>query len=169
MTESIHIKQGKLLTLLRPLMEEKGQLYQKKKNIFARKAKEGEKLDTITDAGYETTNTAKKGDYLVRNQTKAGESYFVSESKFEERYEYLKGVEENFSEYRSKGKIYALELTSALLQNLGLPDTFYFEAPWEKAMLAERNDYLVMPLDYSEVYRIAQSEFSQTYKLLSID
>ena len=39
-------------------------------------------------------------------------------------------------------------------------------ANWGEKMVVRKNDYLVSPLDNSEVYRIARKEFFETYKKL---
>ena len=37
-------------------------------------------------------------------------------------------------------------------------------APWGEKMIVKVGDYLVSPLNYSEVYRIAEKEFFETYR-----
>ena len=71
---------------------------------------------------------------------------------------------DGFSEYVAKGKIVAVEMSSALLERLGLKQEFQFMAPWDEEMVVKENDFLVSPQDFSEVYRIARKEFFETYE-----
>ena len=71
----------------------------------------------------------------------------------------------NYKVYQAIGKIKAIKLTKKLWQTLNLPDKqFYFIPPWGGSMVVKLYDYLVCPLDYSEVYRIARKEFWETYE-----
>lgn len=149
--------------LVIPLLKSKGQRYKKFKNIYARKATPGEKIETITADGLETVNTAKAGDMVVRNQTNAKEMYIMSTEKFNKRYSFLKEAEDGFSEYKPLGKVIGIELNSETISALGLPTEFKFIAPWGEEMVAKNNDYLVSPLGHDEVYRIARVEFFETY------
>ncbi|MCB0548796.1 MAG: hypothetical protein KDD19_14550 [Phaeodactylibacter sp.] len=146
-----------------PLMKKEGALYAKKVNVMARKAVAGEAIQTVTESGLETVNTAEEGDYIVTNKTEARESYILKPSTFHQKYTLAKTGEAGLDEYISKGKIIALELTADILAQLGLSDTFYFEAPWKQPMKACLGDFLASPTDYSEVYRIARKEFFETY------
>ena len=149
--------------MILPVIRAKGKTYRKNKNVFARKAKENENIATITDDGIETTNTARAGDYIVKNQTGAGEMYILGRDNFKKRYSYIKRSGGGFSEYRSTGKIIGVEMNAKLLKWLGTPDEFKFRAPWGEAMIVKKDDFLVTPLDFSEVYRIARKEFFETY------
>ena len=153
-----------LLEASRPLLEQQGRLYRKTKNVLARKALAGEQVFTATADGKETKNTAQEGDYIVRNQTEAQEEYIVPGGKFAEKYEWIAEGEHDFDEFRSKGRIIALELTEKNLQELGLSEICYFVAPWGEEMVAKIGDFLACPLDYSELYRIARKEFFETYR-----
>jgi len=135
------------------------------KKILARTATEGEKIVTITNDGVETINHAKNGDYIVKNQTVAGEMYIVPKSKFEERYEFLNESENGFSEFSSHGRIFAIEMNKENLEFLKQPNEFKFIAPWGENMIVKENDYLATPLNYKEIYRIARKEFFETYQL----
>lgn len=157
------LSQKKMMEIFLPLLEEEGAVYRKKTNVFARQAEGGERVETVTGDGKETVNTAAEGDYLVKNQTGAEEIYIVSPEKFRERYAFLREVGGGFDEYRATGKILALELAEETLRRLGLPDPFYFEAPWGEEMIARLDDFLAAPTDKSEVYRIARHEFFETY------
>ena len=159
------IPQTTLLSRLLPYFEEKGHLFLKKINILAKEALGGEEVQTITSDGLETVNHAKKGDFLVKNKTGAGEIYIVSPDTFHKKYVFLHEAEDGFSEYRSTGKVIALELKASLLAELDLPSPFYFEAPWGEDMIAKEGDFLAMPPDKGQVYRIARKEFFETYGL----
>ena len=147
-----------------PLLEKDGAVHSKKTNVFAKEAKGGERVETITGDGKETISTAKAGDYLIKNQTEAKEMYIVSPDKFQERYAFLREAENGFAEYRAIGEVLALELTAAIQRQLRLETPFCFEAPWGEEMIARAGDFLAAPLDRSEIYRIARKEFLETYE-----
>lgn len=158
--------QTEILALLQPVLEHEGIVYQKKKNVFARPAKPGEVVQTKTGDGLETTNTAGGNEFIVRNQTEAGEEYIVPAHKFEERYTLLDKADADWAEYQAKGQIVAIELTPERLAALHLPAEFEFIAPWEDPMTAKTGDFMGGPKDFSEVYRLARKEFFETYKPL---
>lgn len=164
MSEKI-FSQEELMQLLISEFKLEGVLFKKVKTVLARKAKEGEQINTITSDGLETTNTAKKGSFIIKNQTEAEELYIIGGSKFKDRYEFLEEVDSDFSRYSAKGKVFAIEMTSAFLKKMNLKDTFYFIAPWKEEMITKKGDFLVCPPDYSEIYRIARKEFFETYSL----
>jgi len=60
--------------------------YLKFQNVDARPAKEVEKIVTNIGTEKETENTAKKGDFVIRAQTKNKEEYIISGDKFHNRY-----------------------------------------------------------------------------------
>ncbi len=164
MTKKTVFSQEEILQKFRPVLEAEGEVYHKKINVLAKKAKGGEVVETITGDGLETTNKADAGDYIVQNQTEAREQYIVSEEKFLKKYEPLEAPQEGvFTEYRSTGKIVAIELTDERLQSLGLPREFYFMANWGEKMVAKVGDFMGGPTDFSEVYRLARKEFFETY------
>ncbi len=156
--------QEELKDILLPILKSKGVLYKKSKKIFAKKAKEGEHIYTITSDGVETENTANKGDYIIKNQTEAGEMYIVGKRKFKERYKYLKKAKNEFSLYSPRGKVIAIEMTSAFLTANDFEEVFYFISPWQEKMIVRKDDFLVCPPDFSEIYRIARKEFFETYQ-----
>ncbi|MEM9848905.1 MAG: hypothetical protein AAF847_13540 [Bacteroidota bacterium] len=158
--------QQELQDLLLPILEERGKRYQKNKNIFARKAREGEAIATITKDGLETQNTAKANSYVIRNRTEAQEEYIIDAQKFEQKYDFLQSAKDGWSEYLSKGKIQAIELTDNLLATLQLDDPFYFIAAWGERMIARKGDFMACPQGGREIYRIARKEFFETYVLL---
>jgi len=57
-----------------------------------------------------------------------------------------------------------MKITRALLEKNKLKKRFYFEASWGTRMVVKENDYLVCPLTYNEIYRIAEKEFFETYQ-----
>lgn len=148
-----------------PKLKKEGKVYKKYRTVLARKAIPGEKVVTITSDGIETVNIAKEGDYVVKNQTDAEEMYIMDAQKFEKRYDFIKTAEDGFSLYSPIGKIVGIELDDKLIKELRHGNEFRFIAPWGEEMVAKKGDYLVSPLEYDEVYRIARKEFFETYKL----
>lgn len=143
------------------------QTYEKYKEVYARKAVSGEKIKTYTKDGLETENTAKEGDYIVKNNTEAKEMYIVSQEKFNSRYEFKADVDNKWKIYKPTGKIKAIKVNTKILKQLGIKKekrNFYIMANWGEKMTVKINDYLVSPLDNSEVYRIAEKEFFETYR-----
>ncbi len=158
--------QAEFLRLVLPLFKKEGKKYKKTRAIFAREAKENEFVRTITRDGLETTNTAKIGDYIVKNQTKAGEEYIVSKETFRKKYEFCRDMGNGLCEYQPIGVMVGLEMTEAICQQLHLKLPTYFMAPWGNRMILKDRDFLLAPLNYSKVYRIARHEFFETYNRL---
>lgn len=158
------VSQSSLFSRLLPYLQEEGRLYRKITHVFAKEAIGGEEIETSTSDGIETSNRARKGDYLVKNKTGAGEMYIVPPEKFHKKYVFLQKAGDGFSEYRPTGQVIALELTPSMLAELGLFAPFYFEAPWGEEMVAKLGDFLAVPVDRKEVYRIARKEFFETYE-----
>lgn len=156
--------QNEIKQMVLPLLKSKGKTYRKFKKVLARKAKESERVATVTNDGLETTNRAKTGDYIVKNQTDAGEEYVMSPSTFKDRYKYKKRSKSGYCEYEPKGRIIALEVNKSFLKKFKLGSEFYFEAAWGEKMVTKENDFLVCPLGGDEVYRIARKEFIETYE-----
>jgi len=165
MAESPIIPQAKMMQTLIPVIKNQGQVYRKFKKVWARKAVGGEKVATVTSDGVETTNTAKPGDMIVRNFTGAGERYIAKAEKFQERYKFEKEVEDGYSQYHPLGRVIAVKVDRDLLDLLKCEETFKFIAPWGEPMTVHKDDFLVCPPDFSEIYRIARKEFFETYKL----
>lgn len=155
--------QEEMHNTLLPRLKSEGQVYKKIKNIFAKKAQGGERIETNTSDGLETINTALSGDYIIRNQTGAQEMYVIGGAKFAQKYAWLKSGKDGFDEYRPLGQIIALEVSEALLRDLNWPPKFQFTAAWGEAMQVREGDFLASPLDMKEVYRIARKEFFETY------
>lgn len=155
--------QPELLEKIRPVLQREGTVFQKKKNVYARLAQVGEVVQTVTKDGLETENLAEEGDFVVRNQTAAGEAYLVPGNKFSSKYAPLRTLDDGWAEYAPLGRIIAVELTPQRLVALGLPAEFEFAATWGAAMVAKAGDFLGGPEDFSEVYRLAREEFFETY------
>ncbi|MGI9159164.1 MAG: hypothetical protein ACR2K1_05360, partial [Saprospiraceae bacterium] len=105
------------------------------------------------------------GDYIVRNTTEAGEQYLLDAEKFEKKYSPRAQPDANgWQMYEPNSVIFAIELSPELLQRLQWPPEFHFIARWGEEMIAKTGDFLALPEDGSEVYRIARKEFFETYK-----
>ncbi|NYV28194.1 hypothetical protein HP397_05165 [Streptobacillus felis] len=153
--------------LLSHLNFENIKVYEKYKKVHARKAIEGEEILTITKDGIETKNIAKKNNVVVKNLTDAKEMYIMSEEKFNKRYKFIENFDEFWSIYIPIGKVKAIKVDENILTLLNIEDktkTFFITAAWGENMIVKLNDFLVTPLDNSEVYRIAEHEFFETYK-----
>ena len=71
-----------------PEIDYNGKIYRKYSLIKAFIAEGGEYIETWTADGLETTNYAKKGDFIVQNlQTEYQESYIIDKDTFFERYD----------------------------------------------------------------------------------
>ncbi|WP_232695584.1 hypothetical protein [Brevibacillus daliensis] len=156
--------QQKMVQLLKNELE-KAPTYEKYTKVYAKAAKGGEKIATVTSDGLETQNTAEAGDMLVKNQTDAEEMYILKKDKFGKRYKLIGQSTDGFQEYQAVGEIKAVHVTPELLKTLKVGNEFYFIAAWDEKMVVKEGDYLVSPTDYSEVYRIANKEFFETYRL----
>ncbi|MFK8008247.1 MAG: hypothetical protein AB8H03_17955 [Saprospiraceae bacterium] len=156
--------QDEMKQVILPLLKSKGKVYQKIKKVFARKVKNKERIITTTSDGRETINNANPGDYIVKNQTDAGEEYVLTPSKFRSRYIYKKRSKAGYSEYEPTGRIYAVEVNKRLLKKFGVKLRFYFEADWGSKMVVKEKDFLACPIGGEEVYRIARKEFFETYR-----
>lgn len=160
------VPQSLVCRLLMSVLQEQGKRYQKFLQILARPALAGEVVGSITSSGVETENTARKGDFVVRNLTEAMEIYIVSAIKFSERYTLIDENEDGWKRYKPRGEILVLEINIEILHLLERTSPFFIEAPWGEPQRAELNDFLVTPPNFSEIYRISRLEFFQTYKLL---
>ncbi len=159
------IPQETILKELKPKLE-KAATYEKYKIIYARKAIAGEEIKTYTSDGLETKNVAKEGDFVVKNTTDAQEMYILTKEKFEKRYTFSKKLDDIWNIYQPIGKIKAVLVNSALLKSLKITGSeFYIITSWGEEMIVKKGDYLVSPMEYNEVYRIASKEFFETYKL----
>ena len=158
------ISQEKLIETLN-LDFKKAPVYKKYKEVYARKAIEGEIIKTYTKDGLETQNVAKEGDYVVKNNTEAKEMYILSEKKFNERYKYKSDLDNEWKVYSPLGRIKALKVNGKIFKVFKIKEKeFYILTSWGEKMIVKRNDFLVAPLNYNEVYRIANKEFFETYE-----
>ncbi len=159
------LDQDTLLNLLLPVFEGANARYEKATPVFARQAKEGERIVTITSSGVETENVANSGDYVVKSQTEAAEEYIISEEGFTQRYRFLRPDTGEWSEYLPVGEILAIVVDDSLLKLLNSEDAFEILASWGHPQKVRKGDILATPLpDNKEVYRIDRREFEQTYR-----
>ena len=128
--------------------------FQKKGEVLARKAIEGEKINTIIDGELETTNVAKKGDVVVKGVK--DEEYIMSKEKFYNRYSGGE-VGDAFSTFKAKGKTWAMEYVGKPIE---------FVASWGEKMILKTGDFLCNPEKDKpgDLYRIEKSAFNQTYE-----
>ena len=128
--------------------------FQKKGEVLARKAVEGEKINTIIDGELETTNVAKKGDVVVKGVK--DEEYIMSKEKFDNRYSGGE-VGDAFSTFKAKGKTWAMEYVGKPIE---------FVASWGEKMILKTGDFLCNPEKDKpgDLYRIEKSAFNQTYE-----
>lgn len=160
-TSSKEISQKEAMDKFLPLIEKDGKEYSKITKVKVRSAKEGEVIETFTSDGKETTNKAKKGDYVVTNMTSSEEQYILSESKLKARYKFVED-KDDYKIYQATGKIRALEYSA---EKLDMPKDFSFIASWGESTVIKDGDMIATPLpDKNEVYRIAKKEFKETYK-----
>ena len=151
-----------------PLMEQQGKRFKKKSLIRAKKAEPGLVVITRTSDGIETKNTAEKGDWLVENQTSAKESYLIKAETFEKKYTLMDSLGNGWGCYRPIGEIYALKVTAEDLNYFGAKSVMEFQAPWKESIVVKPGDFLVIPLDKTEIYRVAKKEFTETYEELKV-
>lgn len=150
-----------------PMIKDAGVRYKKISPVFARAAVTGEHIVTWTSSGKETENTAKEGDFLVKNITIAKEQYIVSAEKFDKRYRFHRKIDKHWSEYSPKGEILALVVNIGTMHLLGKDGSFLIEASWGGKQPVKIGDYLVAPLpELDQIYRIDQKEFFATYENL---
>ncbi|HSF55442.1 MAG TPA: hypothetical protein VLA71_16930 [Algoriphagus sp.] len=162
------ITQKEMLAHFLPLMEKQGKRYKKKSLIRAKKAEPGLEVVTRTSDGFETKNTAEKGDWLVENQTSAKESYLIKAETFEKKYALMDSLGNGWGCYRPVGEIYALKVSAEDLEFFGDKALKEFQAPWKESIVVKPGDYLVISLDQSEIYRVAKKEFTETYEEIQV-
>jgi hypothetical protein len=160
----LFLTQADCLRIFVPIIQSIGKIHHKTTQVTAYPAKGGEVIITNTSTGYETKNKARKGDYIVTNKTKASEQYIVSAKKFPVRYKEIKKLKDGKSIYQAIGSVKGIKLTKVLLLKLNLPDHFEIKAVWKEKQVVLKSDFIVCPLDESEIYRIALAEFLETYK-----
>lgn len=146
----------------------------KYKNVFARYAREGEQIITITSDGKETVNYTSFGDKIVMNDTEAKEQYVIKSDKFDKLYELSSEEVFNFTDgdspfswfkYKPKGRIYAFEIIPFFKNEKSFETSGSFVASWGQEMIYREGDFFCIPIsDQEEVYRIAKKEFYETYR-----
>lgn len=147
--------------------------YHKYRKVYARPAVEGEEIVTrCLDGRKETKNIAEKGAFVVQNQTSAQEEYILTKKKFKDRHEKLEDqpercpVGEDYKEYEPIGEVLGIEMTTARMRAMGWHREGYFAPDWGGFMICLENDFIVCPTSgKQEVYRIARTEFFDTYTL----
>lgn len=110
-------------------------------------AQNSKKIDTIIDGKTETTNTAKKGDYILTGSK--GEKYVLSPQKFEQRYTMTSDGRAKTKPVQTKAKKYK-------------GPTMKFMASWGEEMILESGDFIIN--NNGEYYRIEKEAFHNTYK-----
>jgi predicted acylesterase/phospholipase RssA len=129
--------------------------------VAARQAELVQKIDTHYE-GYETTNTANVGDWIVTNMTPGGKAlrdasgrlntYVITADAFERLYEATEGKSEFGHLYSAKGTVLALKL----------PGSFDILAPWKERQKGKAG-YLIR--NGEEIYGIEKSVFHRTYDI----
>ncbi|UZD23593.1 PGDYG domain-containing protein [Algoriphagus halophytocola] len=158
------ITQKEMLAHFLPIFDKSGRNYQKKSLIKAKKAQPGLQVVTKTSDGIETKNTAEKGDWLVENQTSSNEQYLVKAETFAKKYRLLQSLEQGWGCYEPIGRIIGLEAKMEYFEAFPKAGEVRFEAPWKDSMIIREGDFLVVPPEKDEIYRVAKKEFLETYK-----
>ena len=165
LTAELPVTQSRLMSEVMPLIRNSAREYEKFQPVHARPAKPGEIIVSKTGDGEETTNTAKTGDYVVKNLTAAGEEYLVGRDKMKQLYTAVEDIDERWKKYKPNGRILAIEIDDDLLDTINVGEDFFIIAPWGSEQLARAGDKLVSPLPkLNEIYRIARQEFDETYR-----
>lgn len=149
--------QAEATALFLPKINLQGNDYTKFAEVDVRAAIPGECIVTVTSDGEETKNHAGVDDVVVRNHTEAQEQYILTQTQLKKRYAFVHHAASGWDIYRARGECRALRYD-------GEETTFL--AIWNAPMILKPGDWIVTPLpDKNEVYRIAQKEFKETYKL----
>jgi hypothetical protein len=162
------ISQTEMLAHFLPLMEIRGRRFRKKSLIRAKRARVGEEVITITSDGVETRNTAGEGDWLVENQTSVKENYLVKAETFGKKYIMLHSLGGGWGCYQPNGEICAFNVSEEDLEKFGAGEMMEFQAPWKESIVVRPGDFLVVPIDKSEIYRVARKEFIETYEEIKV-
>ena len=145
------------------LLKQEGKRYSKKSLTKAKKVTPGTVVLTETSDGQRLEATAKPGDWLVENQTATKEHYLVSEATFSKKYQLRQALGDGWGSFQSMVPVYALKVGEKDLEPFGNPNQLEFQGPREKSVFIHPGDYLVIPVDQSEAYRITAKEFEETY------
>lgn len=176
------LTQQEVLAKLTPALFEHGAMHKKFGKVFLKKATAGEVVETIINGKVETSNTVPgEGTFWIsRADTTAQEKLVLPDAKRRKLYslEPAGGAcnqadEEGFAgPYFPLGRVLALQITSGMIDQF-FPDG-KFVASWGSEMAVAEKDFLVapappgdtgMPETLTEIYRIEQSMFVQTYGL----
>lgn len=165
MPDSQPVPQQRLMDEVLPLIRDAARKYRKFRQVHARPALPGEVVVSTTSSGEETRNTATRDEVLVKNLTGAREMYLVEKDKFDARYRFVEGVEDEWKLYDPVGEVLAIEISPDLTAMLGVGEELSIVAPWGSEQIARAGDMLVAPLPaLDEVYRVARKEFDETYE-----
>lgn len=156
--------QQEIISQFFTILKETGQRYTKKSLIRAMKAHPGTLVTTRTSDGQAYENTAEPGDWLIENQTAVSEHYLMKEAIFSKKYSLHQALGEGWGAYRALGQVYAKQLTTQEIYDFTGSQNIDFEGPLNKTVSLRQGDFLVIPTDESEVYRITEKEFLQTYE-----
>jgi len=157
------ITQTEMLAHFCPILEKEGKRYKKKSLIRAKKATPGIEIVTKTSDGRETKSTASEGDWLVENQTSSSELYLVKAETFTKKYQLVQSLERGWGAYQPKGEVLGYQLKNEDLDFFKVSNVLEFQAPWKDTMVVKEGDFLVVPPEQDEIYRIAKKEFGETY------
>lgn len=160
------VTQKEMLAHFLPLLKAGGKRYVKKSLVRAKKATPGLEIVTKTSDGEETTNIASEGDWLVENQTSSNELYLVRSDTFRKKYRLEQSLEKGWGSYQPKGEAMGLKVQQEHLSGLTDSEVLNFEAPWKDSMICRVGDFLVVPPEENEIYRVARKEFEETYQLI---
>jgi hypothetical protein len=155
--------QPEVITHFFELLKREGRRYSKKSLTKAKKATPGTVVLTETSDGQRIETIAKPGDWLIENQTASEEHYLVSEATFNKKYQIRQALGEGWGSFQSLIQVYALKIEEKHLSCFGDSTRLEFQGPREKTVLIHPGDYLVIPVDQSEAYRITSKEFEETY------
>jgi hypothetical protein len=130
--------------------------------VAARRAKKSEVVETHWN-GKETSNTARRGDFIVTNLSPISEPlrdadgrlnvYVISADRFPSLYEPAAGRSEHGAVYRARG----------LVSAIALPGGLDIAAPWGERQTAS-SGYLLC--NGAEVYGSSAAAFEATYEVL---
>lgn len=152
------MNQQEAMSFFMPQIEANGKVYEKCVTVLARPAVPGERIDTFTSDGKETTRVAAEDEMVIENNTEAREQYIIDGPKFRSRYEVLGDMSVGgWMTWKAKGVIEAFEYQG---------EETKFVATWGEDMVLKPGDMVATPLpEKKEVYRIARKEFGETYRL----
>ncbi|WP_297334976.1 hypothetical protein [Algoriphagus sp.] len=158
------ITQANMLEFFLPKVEKEGKRFKKNALIKAKLAPQGMEVVTETSDGIQTKNVAEEGDYIVENQTSTREIYLVRKKAFERKYEITQSLSQGWATYQLREFIWAIQISAQDIHHFGADGVLDFMAPWGELITAKPEDFLVLPPEKNEIYRIAHKEFKETYQ-----